>query len=63
MTRNQGLNIVKIYDNAPPENQVSLFCDYYKITKNKYYQTLDKWANKKLFKKVKDIWVPQFKVK
>ena len=63
MTRNQGLNIVKIYDNAAPENQVSLFCDYYKITKNKYYQTLDKWANKKLFKKVKDIWVPKFKVK
>ena len=63
MTRNQGLNIVRIYDNAAPESQVSFYCDYYKITKNKYYQTLDKWANKKLFKKVKGIWMPKFKVK
>ncbi len=63
MTRSQGANLVKLYDNNYPKKFISTYLDYYQIKKKDFDKILDKWANKKLFKKVKNIWQPIFKIK
>ena len=63
MTRTQGLNLVKMYDNFYPKDFINLYLDYYKISLKQFNFIIDKWANKKLFKKNKGIWKPKFSVK
>lgn len=63
MTRSQGVNLVKLYDNDYPKKFISIYLDYYKIKKKDFDKILDKWVNKKLFKKVKNFWQPIFKIK
>ena len=41
---------------------ISQYLKYYKISKKEFNSIIDKYANKKLFKKVKDRWVPKFKI-
>ena len=53
MTRSQGVNLVRLYDNHYPKEFLNLYLDYYKIKKNEFNLIIDKWANKKLFKKKK----------
>ena len=36
---------------------------YYKITKKEFDYILDKFTNKKLFKKVRGFWKPKFEMK
>ena len=63
MTRSQGLNLVKLYDNHYPKEFINLYLDYYQISLNQFNKILNKWANKKLFKKHKGIWQPKFSIK
>ena len=63
MTRSQGVNLVRLYDNNYPKKFIQIYLDYYQISKNEFDKIIDKWANKKLFKKVKNIWQPKFEVK
>lgn len=60
MTRNQALNLVRMYDNAYPEELIPTYLEYYKMTKEEFDQVLDKYANKDLFEKVDGIWQPKF---
>lgn len=60
MTRDQALNLVKIYDNAYPTDLIDLYLDYYKMTKEEFDAVLDKYVNKDLFQKVAGIWQPKF---
>ena len=60
MTRDQALNLVRMYDNAYPENLINTYLDYYKMTKEEFDAVLDKYANRELFEKVKGIWQPKF---
>ena len=60
MTRDQALNLVKMYDNAYPEHLIETYLDYYKMTKEEFDAVLDKSVNKKLFKKKGGIWQPIF---
>ena len=60
LTRDQAIQLVNLYDNFKLENE-DIYCEYYKITKSKFNKILDKWANKKLFKKNKNSWEPIFK--
>ncbi len=62
MTREQGLNLVKIYDHKYPDVFLNEYTDYYQMSEKKFIQTVDKWANKKLFKKAKNKWIPKFKI-
>ncbi len=62
MSRDQAVQLVKLYDNAPPEDYYDEYCDYYKMKKNDFLQTIDKWANKNLFEK-KNRWEPKFEIK
>ena len=63
MTRSQGVNLVRLYDNNYPKKFIQIYLDYYQISKNEFDKIIDKWANKKLFKKVRNIWQPKFEVK
>ena len=60
MTREQALNLVKMYDNAYPADLIPLYLDYYKMTKEEFDAVLDKYANKDLFQKIDGIWQPKF---
>lgn len=63
MDREQGLNLVRLYDGQYPTEFIEEYLDYYKITKKEFEFVLDKYANKKLFKKVDGFWSPNFFVK
>lgn len=60
MTRDQGLNLVKIYDNAYPYELIDTYLKYYDMSKEEFDAVLDKYANRDLFKKVNGIWQPKF---
>ena len=60
MTREQGLELVKIYDNEFPEYALEDYLNYFKLTKKDFFKIIDKHANKKLFKKINGKWTPQF---
>lgn len=62
LSREQAIQLVKMYDNQIPSHLFDEYCEYYKISKNKFFKILDKWANKKLFKKIGKFWYPQFKI-
>lgn len=62
MSRDQALNLVKMYDNAYPYDLIEMYLDYYKMTKEEFDSVLDKYANKNLFEKVDGIWQPKFEV-
>ncbi len=58
MTREQALNLVKMYDNSYPADLIPTYLNYYKMTKDEFDAVLDKYANKELFEKVDGIWQP-----
>ena len=62
MIRNQAINLVQMYDNEYPEQFEELYLEYYQMTKKEFDDTLDKWANKDLFEKVKGRWKPTFEI-
>uniref|UniRef100_UPI00404A2471 N-acetyl sugar amidotransferase n=1 Tax=Flavobacterium sp. TaxID=239 RepID=UPI00404A2471 len=62
MTRDQALNLVKMYDNAFPYDLINIFLEYYKMTKEEFDLVLDRYANKDLFEKIDGIWSPKFTV-
>ena len=62
MTRDQAVQLVRLYDDMYPDYFFNEYCDYYKMTMKEFMQTIDKWANKELFEK-KNRWVPKFEIK
>ena len=62
MTRDQALNLVMAYDNQYPHDFIDLYLDYYEMSQVEFDAVLDKYANKKLFKKIEGFWEPNFEV-
>jgi len=62
MSRDQAINLVKLYDNQYPEQFISVYLDYFQMTQNEFDTILDKWVNKELFKKVNQKWEPLFEI-
>lgn len=62
MTREQAINLVKLYDNQYPEPFIDTYLDYYGMTREEFESVLDKWANKDLFEKKDGRWQPKFEV-
>jgi len=60
MSRDQAINLVKLYDNAYPHHLIDTYLEYYKMTKTEFNAVLDKFVNKDLFKKIDGIWQPRF---
>ena len=62
MTRDQALNLVKMYDNSYPADLIETYLLYYQMSKEEFDIVLDKYANKDLFQKIDGIWQPIFTV-
>ena len=62
MTRDQAKNLVELYDGVFPEEHLSQYLDYFKITEDEFFKNIDKWANKELFKKTNSGWKQKFKI-
>jgi len=62
MTRDQALNLVKMYDNAYPHDLIDTYLEYFDMTKEEFDAVLDKYANKDLFEKIDGQWQPKFEV-
>ena len=56
MDREQGINLVKMYDGVYPEEFLNIYLDYFEINKQEFDSILDKWTNKNLFIKNNGIW-------
>jgi len=62
MTRDQALNLVKMYDNAYPHDLIDTYLEYYNMTKEEFDAVLDSYANTDLFEKIDGLWQPKFEV-
>jgi len=62
MTREQAINLVRLYDGLYPEEFVETYLDYYQMTREDFDAVLDNWANKELFEKVNGRWTPKFEI-
>ena len=61
MTREQAVQLVRMYDNFYPEKYFEQWYKYYDIDANYLHSVFDKWANKNLFDKDSyGIWQPNF---
>jgi len=63
MDRNQAVNLVKLYDGNLPEELIAIYLTYYKMSREEFNLIIDKWVNKKLFKKENNKWTPLFEIK
>ena len=52
MTREQGKNLVKLYDASYPEKFLDTYLNYFQLSENQFKKIIDKWVNKKLLKKL-----------
>ena len=62
MTRDQAINLVNLYDGVFPKEHVDKYLEYFGISDAKFFENIDKWANKKLFEKKNSVWKPKFKI-
>jgi N-acetyl sugar amidotransferase len=62
MSREQAINLVRIYDGHYPEEFLSEYLDYFQMKKNEFDDTLDKFVNKTLFEKRNGRWTPMFTI-
>ncbi len=62
MTREQAVNLVRLYDGQYPEEFIELYLDYYQMSQKEFDDVLDFWVNKELFRKIDGRWEPLFTV-
>ena len=62
MTREQAIELVKLYDNQLPEEYILNYLNYYDMTREQFDEVIDKWANIDLFEKKDGIWMPIFEI-
>jgi N-acetyl sugar amidotransferase len=60
MTREQAVQLVRMYDYIYPEHLFEEYCQYYQMSMKEFLVNIDKWANKKLFEKINGVWKPKF---
>jgi len=62
MTRDQALNLVRMFDNQYPEEFIELYLEYYQMTQAEFDTVIDRYANQALFEKIDGRWQPKFTV-
>jgi N-acetyl sugar amidotransferase len=62
MTRDQAIELVRVYDNHYPEEFIDQYLEYYQMDYQAFDAVLDRWANRDLFKKIDGRWEPTFRV-
>lgn len=62
ITRKQALKLAERYDGEYPEPYIDEYLEFYDMTREEFDAVIDKWANKDLFTKVNNRWVPTFEL-
>ena len=62
LSREDAVWYVKEYDGKCGEQYIDNACKYMSITKEQFWNVVDKYVNKELFSKVEDKWAPRFTV-
>ncbi len=62
MTREQAVNLVRLYDGHYPEEFIETYLDYYQMSQEEFDTVLDKWVNKELFEKIDGRYSPTFEI-
>ena len=52
MTREEGIKIVNKFDGSYDPKVVKQFCEYIEISIDEFWETTEKFVNKKLFRKI-----------
>ena len=60
MTREQAVNLVKLYDGHYPAEYIDIYLEYYQMNQDEFDAVLEKWVNKELFKLNHGRWMPTF---
>jgi N-acetyl sugar amidotransferase len=63
MSREQGIELVHVYDNHFPEEYINQYLEYYQMTEKDFIDVIDKFANKELFEKRDGRWEPLFEIR
>ena len=56
LTRNKAIKILKTNIDKKPINEIKKFCKYLNISENNFYKIIEKFRNKKIWKKNKGTW-------
>jgi N-acetyl sugar amidotransferase len=63
LTREKAIELVELYDGVCSDNNISTFCQYLEISNNYFWEIVDNFVNKDLFKKdANGKWVRKFKI-
>lgn len=63
MSREQGIELVKLYDGIYPAEYETLYLDYFEMRHDEFLAVLRKWANQSLFEEEKPgVWKAKFSV-
>ena len=62
ITREEGIELINKYDETYPEQFEEQYLEYYQLTKQEFYDVIDKFANKDLLEKRNGRWVKKFKL-
>jgi hypothetical protein len=63
MTRNQAINLVNLYEGQLSTELFPIYLDYYQMRQDEFESILDRYANKDLFQKMENKWIPKFSIK
>ena len=64
MTRERAINIISKSSPNPPINDIKKFCKYINISKKEFFRIIEKFRNKKIWKKSKSGWfIKNFMIK
>ena len=56
MSRDQAINLVRLYDGHKPNEYKELYLEYFEMTESDFEKVLDKWANKDVLSKESGEW-------
>ena len=62
MSRNQAVNLVRVYDGQFPAEHLDTYLDYYEMSKADFQAVLDRFTNRELFELSADGPIPKFTV-
>ncbi|CAI8418543.1 MAG: Uncharacterised protein [SAR116 cluster bacterium MED-G04] len=62
MSRDQAINLVRLYDGMFPSEYLDMYLDYYQMSEDEFMAVIDRWANKDILEKRDGFWKPKFSI-
>ncbi len=63
MTREQGINLINLYEGHYPSEFIDIYLEYFQISKEKFDSIIRKWANNEILNEVDNgVWKLKFKI-